>query len=142
MLHRLLLEGRAMKRTWLRRVAVLLAGVLLFAQLAIAAYACPMDTAAAGDTAVDAAVPMPDCSDPMGSMDPASPNLCAEHCKQGQQCDRASFDVTVSPALLNPLYETPAVPEPTPAPPQARAWLSALVAASPPHAIAHCVLRI
>jgi hypothetical protein len=133
-------------RTLLRRIATLVAGVLLFAQLAVAAYACPLSQPIGGAdmSTVDAGKvsAMPGCNEPMGTLDPASPNLCAEHCKQGQQSDRASFGIVVPPVLLNALYETPSVREPVHEPPQAGAWLSALVAASPPHAIAHCVLRI
>jgi hypothetical protein len=133
-------------RTSLRRIATLVAGVLLFAQLAVAAYACPLPQPIGGAdmSTVDAGnvSAMPGCNEPMSTLDPASPNLCAEHCKQGQQSDRASFGIVVPPALLNALYEAPAVREPVHEPPQPGAWLSALVAASPPHAIAHCVLRI
>jgi len=132
------------RRTSLKRLATLVAGAVLLAQLAIAAYACPRlkSTATLGESAAGVAAPMPGCDQPMGTLDPDSPNLCAEHCKQGQQSDRASFGVALPPVLLNPLYETPAVPVPVHAPSPPGAWLSALVAASPPHAIAHCVLRI
>ena len=144
-----------MTRRFLRTVARLLIGAVFATQWAVAAYACPALSNGAmaqsvvvdggGQGAVqpgmvmDAAV---DCDDMVASMDPAAPNLCAEHCKQGQQSDRASFGIVVPPVLLNALYETPSVREPVHEPPQAGAWLSALVAASPPHAIAHCVLRI
>jgi hypothetical protein len=131
-------------RTLLKRLAAGLVCVLLFAQMAVAAHACaksspgvPLQTAAA-----EAIGSAPDCHPQGGTSDPTLDSLCAEHCKQGNQSDRASFGVTVPPALLNPLYRTPAVPEPSAAPPRAGAWLSALVAASPPHALAHCVLRI
>jgi len=83
---------------------------------------------------------MPGCNEPMPSMDPSSPNLCAEHCKYGQQSDRCPT-VDVPPALLTPLYATVGAPAVAPRP-CVTAWLSALVAASPPHAIAHCVWRI
>ena len=88
--------------------------------------------------AMDLAV---DCDDMVGSMDSASPNLCAEHCKQGEQSDQAS-SLTVPTAILTLRYalraliETAAVPRAVDIAPTVR------VAAFPPHAILHCVLRI
>jgi len=136
------------QRTLLKRIASVLACALLCAQMAVAAHACAKaapaaltaQTTTAADSSGDGA--MPDCHEPMGATDPANANLCAEHCKQGQQSDRASLAMAVPPALLNALYETPAAATPPRARPMAGAWLSALVAASPPHALAHCVLRI
>src|SRR5687768_5650005 len=79
----------AMARALLRKVAAGLAGVLLCAQMAIAAYACPGLAPAAADQTVQAAdpvvTPMTNCDDMAGAMDPAAPNLCAERCKYGQQ---------------------------------------------------------
>ncbi|MGJ7498554.1 hypothetical protein ACSFA8_26340 [Variovorax sp. RT4R15] len=145
-----------------RRLAHLIArgviGVLLFAQLAIAAYACPalswgamdMDPAAsmqmAGEmttnvnASADAATQAPPCGDMVGMTDAGSPNLCAEHCKFGQQSDHAST-LTIPVVLLAPLLLSPWAPEATHPPRPAAASLSALVAASPPHAILHCVYR-
>ena len=82
-----------MTRSWLRTVARGLVGVLLFAQMAIAAYACPaLSSAGAAEMQMPAsfAVPMPDCNAVAGAMDPSAANLCAEHCKSGQQSDQAS----------------------------------------------------
>jgi len=76
-----------------------------------------------------------------GAMDPTSANLCTEHCKVGQQSDQAPT-LNVPAAVLTTLYATPPVPEPAPPPRAAAATMSALVAASPPHAILHCVYRI
>jgi hypothetical protein len=139
----------AITRALLRKVAAGLAGALLCAQMAIAAYACPaLASAAAGETteadaapAAPLAQPMANCDDMAGAMDPAAPNLCAEHCKYGQQSDNAAT-LRVPVALLTALYATPPVPVTAPPPRPAAANLSALVAASPPHAIAHCVYRI
>ena len=135
-----------MTRGFLRGLARGLISVLLLAQLAVAAYACPGLAAkapaaamASADGAMDAR--MPDCDDMVGAMDPESANLCAEHCKRGQQSDHAST-LTVPVAMLTALYTTtPAMPGKAP-PRPAAATLSALVAASPPHAILHCVYRI
>jgi hypothetical protein len=77
----------------------------------------------------------------VGAMDPQNANLCAEHCKVGQQSDQAST-LTVPAALLMALYFAPVMPTPTAGPHPAAATPSALVAASPPHAILHCCFRI
>ena len=137
-----------MTRAAAKTIAKLVAGALVCAQLLVAAYACPWFArsgaaaadamAASADTAMPAA--MPGCDEPMPTMDPASPNLCAEHCKYGQQSDRCPT-VALPPALFSPLYATVGAPAVAPRP-CVTAWLSALVAASPPHAIAHCVWRI
>lgn len=136
--------GSAMKRNVLRSIAKFIAGALLFGQLAVAAYACPqaVPTATApGAASQELETPMPGCDGSIRAMDPASPNLCAEHCKYGQQSDHAST-VTVPVVALTVLYATPTVPAAAPPPRPAAASISALVAASPPHAIAHCVFRI
>jgi hypothetical protein len=133
-------------RPVLRSVARLMAMVLVFAQLAVSAYACPRLQPVSSAPESPASAPMvmsEDGSDCAGRMalDPASPTLCAEHCKVGQQSERA-WTVSVPPALLNALYPlappraTSPVPRSTAAPPDA------LVAASPPHAVLHCVYRI
>ncbi len=156
-----------MKRSFLRGLARCMAGVLFLAQLTIAAYACPGLSAAMaggaslgkmqpmtqgpapaasqvdmGSDPVAAArvAPMPDCSDMAGGLDPNAAHLCAEHCKYGQQSDHAST-LTVPAVVLNALYTTPAVP-PAPLRPSAAARTGTPSAASPPHAILHCVFRI
>lgn len=76
----------------------------------------------------------------VGMTDAASANLCAEHCKFDQQIAHATT-LTVPVALLSPLLLAPWAPE-VPSPPRTTAtFLSALGAASPPHAILHCVYR-
>jgi hypothetical protein len=143
----------ALTRATVRRVAAGLAGVLLCAQMAIAAYACPglaLVTAADAEAATASAAPavsapMANCDGMNGAtgsaLDPAAPNLCAEHCKYGQQSDQAGT-LSVQAAVLTALYAVQPVPVASPAPRPAAATLCALVAASPPHAIAHCVYRI
>ena len=147
-----------MTRQFLRTVGRALIGVVLFAQLAVSAYACPglssaesmkmqmAATAAPDGGSADAAMAMadrqvPNCEDMAGPMDPEFANLCAEHCHHGQQSDQAST-LTVPAALLNALYFTPLAPEPVVAPRPAANATSALVAASPPLAILHCCFRI
>lgn len=146
-----------MTRSLLKALARCLVGVLVAAQMVIAAYACPAllapsaadgqmppaSTLADGRSA-DNAVPMTaasNCDEMAGSLDPASPNLCAEHCKYGQQSDHAAT-LNAPVAVLMALYEMPPVPETALPRRPAAATLSALVAASPPHAVLHCVYRI
>ncbi len=147
-----------MTRSFLRAVARGLAGGLLMAQMAIAAYACPalsstttmanmqMPAPSASPDErgqVDGGMPMAQsmhCDDMAGTMDASSPNLCAEHCKYGQQSDKAPT-LNVPAVVLTALYATPPVPELAPPPRSAATTLSALVAASPPHTILHCVYR-
>ena len=155
------------KRGFVRGLARCLAGVLFLAQMTVAAYACPglSSAIAAGAPmgqiqpitqrsvaaspqpevssdpgAAAMAAQMPDCSDMAGAMDPDAANLCAEHCKYGQQSDHAST-LTVPAVILNALYTSPVV-LPTPLPRSAAALTGKPVAASPPHAILHCVFRI
>ncbi len=147
-----------MTRSFLRAVARGLAGGLLLAQMAIAAYACPALSSGATVNMqmpapsaspderdpVDAGMPMArsgNCDDMAGTMDASSPNLCAEHCKYGQQSDKTST-LNAPAAVLTALYATPLVPEPAAPARSAAARLSALVAASPPHTVLHCVYRI
>jgi hypothetical protein len=112
---------------------------LLFAQLAVSAYAC--------DGHGQAAAPkvMAHHEGCAGAMDPGSPmvnaNLCEGHCQYGH----ASFDNTPpAPAILDTagpaLRLEPAVTAPSA---DARpAWRYAPIAAPPPPAILFGVLRI
>jgi hypothetical protein len=139
-----------MKRSLLRSIAGCLVGVLLFGQLSIAAYACPtlqpsvaaaeQDQRPPVESQAAQATSASNCDDPMGVTDLASPNLCAEHCKAGKQSDHApSIVVPVAWPLV--LYETPSRQPVAPGPRPRASSLSDLVAASPPHAILHCVRR-
>lgn len=148
-----------MTRGLLKAVARGLISVLLFAQFAIASYACPglvspstagmkMEAASAavpeqgsGVAGPVAAAPTMNCDEMAGVMDPSMPNLCAEHCRYGQQSDHAAT-ITVPTLLLIALYSTPQAPEKVVPPYSVAATMSALVAASPPHAVLHCVYRI
>ena len=156
-----------MKRSLVKLVARCLVGVVFFAQMTIAAYACPgwpsvlaagakFDQTAQTATGSAAVAPrvesisasgisvmaaqMPGCSDMAGAMDFDSANLCAEHCKYGQQSDHAPT-LSLPAVLLSALYTTPAVPE-LPLPPGVAALTDAHAAAALPHAILHCVFRI
>lgn len=143
-----------MKRSRLRVMGLGLVAMLLMAQMAIAAYACPaLLSEASGQIAplvergrlADAVMPMAQsspCDEMVGATDLSSANLCAEHCKYGQQTDKAPT-VNVPAAVLNALYASPLVRDLVPPPRSAGAATeSALVAASPPHTVLHCVYLI
>ena len=118
-----------MARRLLRRCAVSLMLVLLFAQWATASYACPRLTAA---TAPAVATDMPPCHGtvPYAVMDPDQPQLCKAHCESGSQSAQASVSAGPSasyslwavldwrPTTLRPLASSfgeafaPAVPLP------------------------------
>ena len=150
-----------MTRSFLRGVARGLIGLVLMTQLMISAYACPamsqpsamqmqmqmqMPAASASTNELSSAnadMPMAQashCDDMASRMDFSSPNLCAEHCKYGQQSDHAAT-LNVPAVMLTALYLTPPVPLMASLSRPAAATLSALVAATPPHAILHCVYR-
>jgi hypothetical protein len=113
-------------------VARLLIGVLVLAQMAVAAYACPSST---GDVTVNA-VAMPDCD----QVDTDVTQLCLEHCRFGQQSADHSPAPAPLPALLTPLYSLP--PAADAAAPGLRLTADAPPGAvDPPHTLLHCCLR-
>ena len=119
------------------RVIAIAIFALLFAQLSVAAYACPSSATRGADAemAIDCAGMMAD------DADPAAPNLCAEHCHYGQQSDQPRTPAAPAVALVA-LY---AVSSPLllsdPILPAAESS-GLLVAPSPPHTILHCCFRI
>ncbi|MCU0937635.1 MAG: hypothetical protein MUC86_00505 [Burkholderiaceae bacterium] len=139
-------------RTLGRPIARLMVGVLLFARIAVSAYACTSGAGAAmgGAAGADAAMTMAAASmaDPAsgnaghGAMDPAQPNLCAAHCRSGEQNAGAKPlpDLpATSPVSLYPLAPV------TLAVRKRRAVAAAEdppPVADPPHAILHCCFRI
>ncbi len=131
------MRTRALRRSICR----LLVGVLLFAQVTIAAYACPAMSTAGVDQiepggAFPAMVVVPDAS-----QDRALPNLCTEHCRYGQAVD-LSATPAVPAALLVSLYEVPLAPESAGRAQPLAARGDPSAAAPPPHAILHCCFRI
>ncbi len=125
-------------------------GVVLLAQMAVSAYACPgllspstMDAPMASSASADTAAGQQaiDCAGMAGAMDPEFANLCAEHCHHGQQSGQVAT-LTVPAAMLTALYVTSLAPEPAVAPRPAADTTSALAAASPPLSILHCCFRI
>lgn len=155
-----------MTRTFRRFVCRLLLGVLVFGQMAIAAYACPalsgapqslpmmaMNASAAAmpdDEAGTSMAMLPDASAApavvamtgCGQVDDSAVNLCAEHCRFGQQSADHAPAPAVPAVLMTALYAFPAPPEPLGhvRPPADMEFEQ--VAASPPHAILHCCFRI
>lgn len=147
-----------MTRSTIRAFARCLACVLVLAQLFVAAYACPRLAATPDVMAADAAVmgvvdatgdvggaaasvPMAGCTGMAAALDQDAANLCAEHCKAGHQ----SADVptpSISAPLLTSVYVL--LPAPVPVPPSrpGARTLDALVSASPPLAVLHCVYRL
>ena len=139
-------------RTVSRFIARLLVGVMVFAQMTVAAYACTgaqgtvmpgAGTSGTDVTMVRAAmIDLADGARGHAAMDPAQPNLCAAHCQSGQQNADGKPAPSVPAALPTSLY------------PRALADLSAdsqrastapddpPPKADPPHAILHCCLRI
>lgn len=121
-----------------KQICRVLVGVLLFAQFAVASYACPGLSRMQAMTSESAAMP-PGCD----QVDQDAANLCAEHCRYGQQsADTASAPVVAAPvpSLLYFLtLETESLAG------SARALPASdpvLVVRPPPHAILHCVYRI
>jgi len=152
-----------MKRAVLRAVFRVLIGVLVAAQLAVAAHACAglsnvqpsaavttatLTLSAPGETTpADTMALMACCQDADADGQSVISNLCYEHCRFGQQGDQAST-VNVPVAYLLLLVGLPwqwfsAATASSPLPSSrlaARRW-SGIVAASPCHAILHCVRR-
>jgi hypothetical protein len=119
------------------RKLVSLLGIVavVFAQLLVSAYACPMLLMGADD--VSAATPQADtCADDM-----ASPALCQKHCENAQQnindAPQPLAGVALAPAFAVKLPAVMGMALSVPA-----LQPSLLHATSPPHAIRHCCWRI
>ena len=147
-----------MTRAFSRFVCRLLLGVLVFGQMAIAAYACPALSGAPQSlpTMVMGALvaTMPDdeagasmavSADMSATSDMAAMTSCdqiVEHCRFGQQSADHASAPTVPAALLTTLYTLPVQPEPLGHGCPSADSKFKRVAASPPHAILHCCFRI
>lgn len=83
---------RRRHRQWVALIALI---GLLFQQLAMASYACPVDT---GDMAAAVASQMPPCHSP----DTADKSRCHQHCHPLAQTSDHGSAPTVPPALLPP----------------------------------------
>ena len=137
------IDAMELSRTIRKSISRMLIGVLLFAQLAVASYACP---SLRGMDSVATSAPMSMASMPPGcdQIDSDAANLCAEHCRQGQQSADTAAAPAVSPGIPTFLYSIPIEPQHVrgsgrsfPAPDA-----SVDAAPEPPHAILHCVFRI
>jgi len=123
------------RHRFIKKLAALLGmAALLFANLAVAAYACPMMASAL--EANSSATAMTSASD---SFDLSSPSLCQAHCQDGQQ-NVADNGPTVLPFIAS-FTATLHLDAPLPfhsagSPP------ALLHATSPPLTIRHCCFRI
>lgn len=142
-------------RAFSKAVSSLLIGVLLFAQFAVASYACPrlsgmtslqrdeamvMPSTAASDGGI-AAAKSTDMAPGCDQIDQDAANLCAEHCRFGQQSADTAPVPVVPVAVPTFLYSLPL--EPAPLLGSSRSMPASDVSvAAPPHAILHCVYRI
>jgi hypothetical protein len=133
-------------------------GSVLFAQLAVSAYACPGVSAAlalaAASNAVHAQQEGPKrpaaahdaqasthCQAMASAMDAPASALCVEHCQPSSQCDHPAT-IALPLAVLSALYLLPPAFElrlgPRPAAHESRArWV-----VSPPHSLLHCCFRL
>ena len=134
---------RALKH-WICRLMV---GVILFAQMSVAADACPSNMVSGNATAdaITAMGAMVDCEqmgEGMGRhLDLANPGLCAEHCHPTQQSDHTQAP-TVPAALLIALYTVALTVDASRPDGLAPTADSRLHAAPPPLSILHCCFRI
>lgn len=84
-----------MKRAWRRWISAVAAVVLLFAQLSIAAYACPNF----GNAPRAGASTVAERGDqPRTGLDPEHPSVCHEHCKAQVSAEHAPI-IGVPPAM-------------------------------------------
>jgi hypothetical protein len=130
-----------MTRAVKRITAFWMVAVLLFAQLSVAAYACPGTPAPDPVTATATTATAMDCDAMQARLDPKAPALCDACCHHDQQSNHAPT-LDAPPAILASLYELP-----RPLVPSVSARLAAMVAddpsgAAPPRAILHCCWRI
>lgn len=126
-----------------RTVSRVLIAAILFAQVAVAAYACPgLVTSSVEMTSVSTTSAMPiDCAQMAGMLDPAAPSLCSAHCHSHEQSADHADSPVLPPALFATLYWLAAQTsvDPVSDAPDASVLHAAL---PPPHAILHCCFRI
>ncbi|HQR10928.1 MAG TPA: hypothetical protein PLW68_06310 [Casimicrobiaceae bacterium] len=119
--------------------------MLLFAQGAVAAYACPSLTAKGVPYSASQPVPMQvDCNH-MGkaaAMDVNTPNLCLAHCQNGQQISDPSESPTMPPIIASILVVALADPAALGTAGRTYVYERITAAASPPHTVLHCCFRI
>jgi hypothetical protein len=129
-----------------RRIASILAAVVLFAQLATAAYACPTTAASAPmRNAEMAGMPCEQMMAGQAALDAEQPALCFQHCQAdtGQPpVDLAQAGTAFMPALVLLFTLAPA----SRAAPDAPVWSAQRLfrerTPSEPYSILHCCYRI
>ena len=126
-----------------RVISRLLIGAIVFAQLAVAAYACPGQSAIPADDIATATVTTMgmDCDHMREAPDASAPSLCAAHCHNHEQSADHAAAPDLPPALFSTLYWLAAA---TPVERASAAPCDVVLRAalSPPHAILHCCFRI
>jgi hypothetical protein len=118
------------------RVIAVAIFALLFAQWSVAAYACPLPATQGADTMAGM-----DCEGMASQPDQASPNLCAEHCKYGEQGDQLRTPTVPAVSMIS-LYIVPLDSTITESSELVIVSSGLLAARPPPHTILHCCLRI
>jgi hypothetical protein len=130
-----------MARSLYRFLARFLIACLLFAQMAVAAYACPQELIDSLSPAMAEMADMQDCPQ-MSQHDKAVPSLCAEHCHPAQQLTPHANAPSVPMALPVGFFVPLPVSESSLALPLARYADVLTLASSPPHTVLHCCFRI
>ena len=131
-----------MKRAKRKLFAWLTIASVLFAQIALSAYACPMDTQVAGiesQQSAQSTVPPSGCND-MAGWDQQQPNLCFQHCEDGKQ----NVDNTTQkiPAMDLPLLAVVPLAIEIDPPKVMHERLFFVHKTSPPPTLRFCVFRI
>jgi hypothetical protein len=132
-----------MHRTCKRWLAGGLVVLLLFMQLATAAYACPAELQGLREEAAMEAMPGCDGNMPR-SMDAEQPQLCKAHCQQGEQAVGAApvGDWTPWPLLLAVIdWRQAALADMPPARPHSGPPPGPVLPGSPPIYLSLLVLR-
>jgi hypothetical protein len=141
---------KIMTRAIQRAIARTLIALFLFAQMMVAAYACPLmstDTDAIRTHALAtsvAQVMLPDAAADMSGCDGVtfdSPNLCAAHCQAGDQNTDAAQAVAVPANVLSGFYVVQ-ITSPSSGLDRHSTSREFVYAIPPPHAILHCCFRI
>lgn len=140
--------ARHMLRPWFSRwILRWLIGAMLFTQLAIAAYACPViGNALADDSVAMTGMPCAEVVVASGSLDAAQPGLCLQHCQYGsnQQVADPSALAPLPVAALAALFELAPAPLATTLAGPGWAVRERSRDRAPPvaHYIAHCCHRL
>jgi hypothetical protein len=115
----------------IRRIASAIAiFALAFAQLAVSAYACPMDMPAGAHQTAE--------TGESGCDMPGTPNLCERHCDYGASSVQASPAPAIAPAPVAAPWSEPFISQPFT---RAHAWLQP-ARIEPPPLVRFGVLRI